>query len=366
MTRPTVARIDFDALVHNLAVARRHAGTARVLAVGKADAYGHGLARVWPAWKGAAGIAVLELEAAVRLREQGFGGRVVLLEGFFEAGELEIIDRFDLVPVLHDQRQIAMLSGCRPRRPLPVLLKLNSGMNRLGFRPAAFRVVLEQLAADARIGEITLMTHFAGADDGRGVDDQLALFRTVAASSGLPVTLANSAALLRRPDTCGDWVRPGIMLFGGSPFADTNAAALGLLPVMTLQSRIIGEQMLAAGEAVGYGAAFVADRPMRVGVVACGYADGYPRHAPTGTPVLVNGVRTRTLGRVSMDLLGVDLGPVAGAGVGSEVVLWGRGLPVDDVAVAAGTIGYELLCALAPRVRVEVCGGAPDIDDPMR
>lgn len=365
MTRPTVARIDLDALVHNLAVARRHAGTARVLAVGKADAYGHGLARVWPAWKGAAGIAVLELDAAVRLREQGFGGRVVLLEGFFEAGELGIIDRFDLIPVLHDQRQIAMLSGFRPRRPLPVLLKLNSGMNRLGFRPAAFRAVLEQLAADARIGEITLMTHFAGADDGRGVDDQLALFQTVA-TAGLPVSMANSAALLRRPDARGDWVRPGIMLFGASPFADTSAAALGLLPVMTLRSRIIGEQMLAAGEAVGYGAAFVADRPMRVGVVACGYADGYPRHAATGTPVLVDGVVTRTLGRVSMDMLCVDLEPVGGAGVGSEVVLWGRGLPVDDVAAAAGTIGYELLCALAPRVRVELSGGQPGIDDPMR
>ena len=365
MTRPTVARIDLDALVHNLAVARRHAGTARVLAVGKADAYGHGLARVWPAWKGAAGIAVLELDAAVRLREQGFGGRVVLLEGFFEAGELGVIDRFDLIPVLHDQRQIAMLSGFRPRRPLPVLLKLNSGMNRLGFRPAAFRAVLEQLAADARIGEITLMTHFAGADDGRGVDDQLELFQTVA-TAGLPVSMANSAALLRRPDAHGDWVRPGIMLFGASPFADTSAAALGLLPVMTLRSRIIGEQMLAAGDAVGYGAVFVADRPMRVGVVACGYADGYPRHAATGTPILVDGVVTRTLGRVSMDMLCVDLGPVAGAGVGSDVVLWGRGLPVDDVAAAAGTIGYELLCALAPRVRVELSGGQPGIDDPMR
>lgn len=366
MTRPTVARIDLDALTHNLAVARRHAGTARVLAVGKADAYGHGLARIWSAWKAATGIAVLELDAAVRLREQGYGGRVVLLEGFFEATELGVVERFDLIPVLHDERQVAMLAGFRPQKPLPVLLKLNSGMNRLGFRPPVFRVVLERLVADARIGEITLMTHFAGADDGRGVDEQLARFRAAAAASGLPVTMANSAALMRRPDARGDWVRPGIMLFGASPFADTSAAALGLLPVMTLQSRIIGEQALAPGEAVGYGATFVADRPMRIGVVACGYADGYPRHAATGTPVLVDGVLTRTLGRVSMDMLCVDLDPVAGAGVGSEVVLWGRGLPVDDVAAAAGTIGYELLCALAPRVRVEVCGGEPGTDAPMR
>ena len=339
------------------------AGTARVLAVAKADAYGHGLTRVWRAWSQAAGIAVLELDAAVRLREQGYRGRVVLLEGCFEADEIELVERFDLVPVVHEERQLAMLSGFRPARPLPVLLKLNSGMNRLGFRPSAFRVALERIGSDPNIGEITLMTHFACADEGRGVAEQIEVFRAAAGSSRRPVTMANSAALIRHPDARGDWVRPGIMLFGATPFADSSAASLGLQPVMTLRSRLIAEQTLVPGEAVGYGATFVADRPMRVGVVACGYADGYPRHAVTGTPILVDGVRTRTLGRVSMDLLCVDLGPVPGASVGSEVVLWGGGLPVDEVAAAAGTIGYETMCALTRRVRIEVVAGPAPVAD---
>lgn len=366
LTRPTVARIDRDALAHNLAVAQRLAGPARVLAVAKADAYGHGLDRLWPALRQAPGIAVLELDAAVRLRGLGYGGRLVLLEGFFEPDELDVIAQHGLEPVIHDEAQVAMLAGFRPTKPLSVLLKFNSGMNRLGFRADAFPQVLERLAGDARIGTITLMTHLAGADTGHGVDEQLARFAAVAAPTGRPVSIANSAALVRRADARGDWVRPGIMLFGGSPFADTSAAALGLRPVMTLRSRIIGVQVLAPGDAVGYGATFVADRTMRVGVVACGYADGYPRHAPTGTPIAVAGVLTRTLGRVSMDMLCVDLEPVPGAGVGSEVELWGQGVAVDDVAAAAGTIGYELLCGLARRVRVEVAGGDPSAGDAMQ
>lgn len=366
LTRPTIARIDRDALAHNLAVAQRLAGPAQVLAVAKADAYGHGLDRTGPVLRRAPGIAVLELDAAVRLREQGYDGRLVLLEGFFEPDELDLIAHHGLEPVIHDEAQVAMLAGFRATKPLAVLLKFNSGMNRLGFRADTFPRVLVQLAGDARIGTITLMTHLAGADTGHGVDEQLARFAAVAGPTGRLVSIANSAALMRRADARGDWVRPGIMLYGGSPFADASAAALGLLPVMTLRSRIIGVQALAPGDAVGYGATFVADRSMRVGVVACGYADGYPRHAPTGTPIAVAGVLTRTLGRVSMDMLCVDLAPVPGAGVGSEVELWGQGVAVDDVAAAAGTIGYELLCGLARRVRVEVTGRDPSAGDPMQ
>jgi len=195
------------------------------------------------------------------------------------------------------------------------------------------------------------MTHFADADAARGVADQLQRFERAAAPIAAPRSLANSAAILRYPETHADWVRPGIMLYGCSPFADEPAAALGLKPVMTLASELIDVRTLAPGDRVGYGGSFAADRPMRIGVVACGYADGYPRHAPTGTPVLVNGRPTRTIGTVSMDMLTVDLGGLPEAGVGTPVTLWGEGLPCDEVAAAAGTLSYELLCALAARVR---------------
>jgi alanine racemase len=207
---------------------------------------------------------------------------------------------------------------------------------------------------------ITLMTHFARADDEVGIGAQLATFKAIAAGLDLPVSLANSAALLRFPEAVGQIARPGIMLYGGSPMPDLHSAdELGLRPVMTLTSEIIGVQEIAAGERVGYGGTFEASGPTRVGVVACGYADGYPRHAPTGTPILVGGRRTRTLGRVSMDMLACDLSHLEDAGVGSPVTLWGDGLPADEVATAAGTISYELFCALAPRVPVSV-RPAPD------
>jgi alanine racemase len=196
------------------------------------------------------------------------------------------------------------------------------------------------------------MSHFAEADGGRGIAWQLERFGEMSAGWNCPISLANSAAILRHQQTAHDWVRPGIMLYGGSPFADEDAASFGLLPVMTLQSRILAVQEIAAGERVGYGGLFEADRPTRVGIVACGYADGYPRHAPSGTPILVAGERTETLGRVSMDMLACDLTDLPQAQVGSTVVLWGEGLPADEVAAAAGTVSYELFCALARRVPV--------------
>ncbi|MEO8039885.1 MAG: alanine racemase, partial [Betaproteobacteria bacterium] len=343
MPRPIRATIDLAAFAHNLALARRHAGGARVLAVLKADAYGHGLMRVLPAVGRADGLAVLEIDAAVRAREAGFAGRIVLLEGCFDERELHEAARFDLTPVLHSEEQVSALTNTFLERPVGVMLKLNSGMNRLGLRPAQFRTALTQLEGSARVREITLMTHFASSDDGRGVSEQLAVFNAVVAGSVRPVSLANSAALLRHPETRGHWVRPGIMLYGGTPFADRGAAALGLEPVMTLESRVIAIQRIAPGESVGYGMSFTAAQPMRVGVVACGYADGYPRHAPSGTPVAVAGLRTRTVGRVSMDMLCVDLTSIPSAAVGAPVELWGRVVPVDDVATPAGTVGYEPL-----------------------
>jgi alanine racemase len=350
MPRPIRATFDLAAFARNFAVARARAGRARVWAIVKANAYGHGLVRAARALDAADGFALLDLEEAARLREAGVRKPILLLEGFFAAADLEPIERHALTPVIHSSEQIAMLEGARPARPLDVYLKLNTGMNRLGIRADEARAALARLAATGCVGEVTLMTHFADADGPGGVAEQLARFQAATQGLGLPLSLANSAALLRYPQACAGWVRPGIMLYGCSPFADESADALGLAPVMTLTSELVAVRELAAGERVGYGGAFTAERAMRIGVVACGYADGYPRHAPTGTPILVAGRRTRTVGRVSMDMITVDLEGLAEAGVGTPVTLWGDGLSCDEVACAAGTLSYQLLCALAARV----------------
>jgi alanine racemase len=352
--RPLVARIDTAALAHNLGVARRFAGTARILAVIKANGYGHGLIQVADALRAADGFAVLTLDEAAALRVQGYTHPIVLLEGWFHVDELPEIARLRLRPVIHREDQAELLARTRLENRLDVLLKVDTGMHRLGLPPSRLEAVLERLRSAPQVASITLMTHFASADEPAiGVADPLARFRAATQGLDLPVTLANSAALLRYPETRGDWVRPGILLYGASPFADATGEDLGLLPVMTLESALIAVNTVRKGEAVGYGGAFVAPRDTKVGVVACGYADGYPRHAGTGTPILVAGRLTRTLGRVSMDMLAVDLTDVAGAHVGSPVTLWGPGLPVERVAKAAGTIAYELLTAVAARVRRE-------------
>jgi len=257
-----------------------------------------------------------------------------------------------LATVVHSMDQVAALDGLPGGAKLDVLLKVNSGMNRLGVAPSEYPHALKRLQANTRVGGITLMTHFANADDARGVAWQLERLQRLPGYGSLPRSFANSAAILRHPETHCDWVRPGIMLYGCSPFPEGAGSEAGLKPAMTLESSIIAVQELKPGDAVGYGGAFRAERGMRVGVVACGYADGYPRHAPTGTPVMVAGRMTRTLGRVSMDMLCADLTAMPEAGLGSRVVLWGEGVPVERVAEAAGTVGYQLLCALAPRVRI--------------
>lgn len=351
MSRPIQARIDLSALERNLHTARRLT-SARIMAVIKANAYGHGLLQTADALRAAEGFAVLDIADAVRLREAGFRQTILLLEGVFSAGDMSVLAQYDIDAVLHSSHQLAMLDAYPRRGSLSLWLKINTGMNRLGFTPQEAPAVLAQLKAHAAIREVTLMTHFANADKAEGVAVQLERFNDLAASFKVPRSLANSAALLRYPATHGDWVRPGIMLYGTSPFAETSAQELGLRPVMTLSSEIISVREIQSGEQVGYAGLFRADRKMRIGVVACGYADGYPRHAPSGTPLLVNGQRTGTVGRVSMDMLGVDLSSVQGGGVGSRVILWGEGMPVDEVAQAAGTISYELLSALAARVPV--------------
>jgi alanine racemase len=352
VSRPIVARIDLAALEHNLSVARAAAGRAQILAVVKANAYGHGLQRVCTSLQGADGLAVLDIGDALSLRQFGYAKRIILLEGFFARDELALLAVHRLTPVVHSEAQAMLLRELPNDASIDVFLKVNSGMNRLGFAVAQASAVINTLRSMTSVREIVLMSHFSDAESPGGVDEQWARLQALLSAHSLPTSFANSAALLRHPQTRGDFVRPGIMLYGASPFDDRNAASLDLRPVMTLESELIAVQTLAPGDSIGYGGRFRASAPMRIGVVAAGYADGYPRHAPDGTPIRVAGVPTRTVGRVSMDLLCVDITGIAQAGVGSPVTLWGAGLPVEEVASAAGTVSYELLCALAPRVPV--------------
>ncbi len=357
MPRPIEALIHTEALAANLQRARRAAPDARVWAVVKANAYGHGIERVFAGLRGADGFALLDLAEAERVRGCGWRGPVLLLEGCFEPRDLELCSRLGLWHVVHCAEQIDWLSRHKTREPHRVFLKMNSGMNRLGLRPEAYRAAWARLDALPQVGEISLMTHFSDADGPRGIAHQVAAFEDATRDLPGERSLANSAAALRH-GVASDWVRAGILCYGSAPdFPAHDIVHWRLLPAMTLRSRVIAVQSLQPGDSVGYGSSFTAGRPMRIGIVACGYADGYPRHAGSGTPVLVDGVRSATVGRVSMDMLAVDLGPVPQAGAGSEVTLWGEGphdsrLAIDEVAHAAGTIGYELMCALAPRVPV--------------
>ncbi|MGR0114715.1 alanine racemase [Ralstonia pseudosolanacearum] len=359
MPRPIQAVIHGPALVNNLQVVRRHAADSRVWAVIKANAYGHGIERAYEGLRQADGFGLLDLDEAVRLRQLGWQGPILLLEGFFKPEDLALVEQYRLTTTVHCEEQLRMLELARLKGPVSIQLKINTGMSRLGFAPAAYRAAWEHARAISGIGTIVHMTHFSDADGPRGIDHQLAAFEQ--ATQGLPgeASLSNSAATLWHPRAHRDWVRPGVILYGASP---TGVAAdiegTGLMPAMTLKSELIAVQDLQPGATVGYGSRFEAEQPMRIGIVACGYADGYPRHAPgwdgNYTPVLVDGVRTRMVGRVSMDMITVDLAQVPGARVGASVTLWGQGLPIDEVAHAAGTVGYELMCALAPRVPVTV------------
>ena len=372
MPRPIHATIHTQALRHNLARIRQASPDARVWAVVKANAYGHGIERVFEGLRAADGFALLDLSEAQRVRDLGWRGPILLLEGAFELRDLELCSRLDLWHTVHCDAQIDMLAAHKTNVPHRVFLKMNAGMNRLGFPPEQYRSAWTRLNALPQVDEISLMTHFSDADGPRGVAEQMATFTAFTHDLPGERTLSNSAATLRHspgpatdasPNPSGvvsDWVRAGIASYGSAPdYPEHSIAHWDLQPTMTLAAKIIAVQSLSAGATVGYGSSFVADSPMRIGVVACGYADGYPRLCPTGTPVLVDGVRTRTVGRVSMDMITVDLTPIPHSGPGSEVTLWGVAgnglvLPIDEVAASAGTVGYELMCALAQRVPVAV------------
>ncbi|MEO5734227.1 MAG: alanine racemase, partial [Rubrivivax sp.] len=343
MPRPIEALIHREALRNNLQRARQAEPDARVWAVVKADAYGHGIERAYEGLCGADGFALLDIVEAERLRALGWRGPILLLEGAFEPRDLEACSRLSLWHVVHHAAQIDWLAAHKTQVPQRVFVKLNSGMNRLGFTPAAYRSAWARLSALPQVDEVSLMTHFSDADGARGIAHQLQAFEQAAGDLPGERCLSNSAAVLRhgpsegRPALHNDWVRAGILCYGSAPdHPGGTLTSWGLQPAMTLRSQLIATQQLQPGDTVGYASSFTATAPQRIGIVACGYADGYPRHCPTGTPVLVDGLRTSTVGRVSMDMLAVDLQPMPAADVGSEVTLWGRYSRVEDVGPNPG------------------------------
>lgn len=355
MTRPTRAIIDLPALSHNLSQIRRLAPGRRVMAVIKANAYGHGMVRVANALRDVDAYAVACLDEALILREAGITQPVVLLEGFFDAVELPLLARYRLITVVHHEDQLALLERSRLSAPLPVWIKVDSGMHRLGLVPSRLGETLQRLNSCASLQVLGFMTHLANADhrDDPYTLQQIKLFNQAVKPYPGERSIANSAAILIWPQTHGDWVRPGIMLYGVSPFAACSGESHGLLPVMGLYSKLMAVNHFKRGDRIGYGGEWECPEDMPVGVVAIGYGDGYPRHARTGTPVLVNDKRVPLIGRVSMDMICVDLRSQPQASSGDPVCLWGAALPVEEVARYAGTIPYELLCRLTSRVQLQ-------------
>ncbi|MCW8906052.1 MAG: alanine racemase [Sedimenticola sp.] len=353
------ARIDLSALRHNLRRARELAVGSRIYAVIKANAYGHGLLRVAAALDESDALAVARVEEAVLLREAGIEGPLLVMEGFADREEMEASARHALEVAVQQPEQIRLLQQYRLDRPLVCWLKVDSGMHRLGFQPEAVASAWQQLSASSAVAPgLRLMTHFSSADDPADprTREQLARFGMLRERYGVACSIANSAGIIGWPESHSEWVRPGIMLYGASPMLGRTGEQEGLRPVMTLASRLLAINHFGKGSPIGYGGTWTCPEEMRVGVVAAGYGDGYPRHAPTGTPVLLNGRRVPLVGRVSMDMLTVDLRTQPEAQVGDPVTLWGEGLPAEEVAGPAGTIAYELFCCITRRVRFEQVG----------
>jgi alanine racemase len=359
MSRPTTVTIDLEALRHNLARVRALAPNSKVMAVVKADGYGHGLERCARALADAEAYGVAALSDAERLRAIGLRNRIVLLSGFNEAADLDVLRELDVDTVVHHDSQLALLESDRGTPPIRVWLKFDTGMHRLGFDPLRAAELHARLKALPNVAdEVVAMTHFASSDEFCGAQTigQMQQFAGVAATMGAPVSLSNSAGILGWPDAHRDWVRAGGALYGLSVAEGMTGADFGLRPVMKLSTRLIAINRIAKGERVGYSATWECPEDMDVGVAAIGYGDGYPRSAPSGTPVLVNGVRTQLIGRVSMDLMTIDLRALPNAKVGDDVTLWGPDLPVEEIARAAGTISYELTCSITRRVRAVTLG----------
>jgi alanine racemase len=352
--RPLKAFINQASLRHNLATVKQLAPHSKIMSVVKANGYGHGLINVARGLNESDGFAVLTLNEAIDLREHGFEQDILLLEGAFETYEISIAAKMHFNLVVHNLHQLQMIEKLKLNRPLDIHFKINTGMNRLGFNPQEAKEILKTLQNKSHFKSITLMTHFATADEPRGVDWQLSVFDDIAKPFNFSRSVANSASIVNFKKTHLDWVRPGIMLYGASPIMGHKSSTLNIKPVMQLKSKIIAIQNLSKNDSVGYGESFKAKKDMRIAVVACGYADGYPRHAPTGTPVYVEGKKTSTVGRVSMDMLYIDVTDIPHASISSDVELWGEHVPVDDVAEKSGTVGYELLCAISASKRVPI------------
>lgn len=351
--RPLVATVDLTALRHNYLLAKQCAPQRQAFAVVKANAYGHGVREAVTALHEIAdGFAVACLEEAESVRLSAPDSRVLLLEGCFEPAEYLRAAELGLDVAIQDRRQADWLVAADLSRPLNIWLKLDSGMHRLGFTPEGLQECHAQLQGLPQVGELNLISHFACADEPEHVltETQLERYSDVQSLAFDNRSLANSAAVMTLPQAHMAWIRPGIMLYGATPFAERSAQELGLRPVMTLTGALIAVRDVPEGESVGYGASWVARRPSRIGTVSCGYADGYPRSAPSGTPVVIHGQRVPLAGRVSMDMLAVDLTDLPHAQVGDAVELWGAQMPIDELAQACGTIGYELLTKVTGRV----------------
>ena len=350
--RPARACINLKALRHNYHYAKSLAPHSKAAAIIKANAYGHGAVVAARALYDADAFGVACIEEALELREAGITQPIVLLEGVFTPDELPLAAHYQLMIAVHSIEQVMWLEQARLSHPLAVWLKIDTGMHRLGFAPEQVAQIYARLKACTNVALITLMTHFARADevDCAATEQQIARFKAATQGIQAPVSIANSPATLAWPSTRLDWVRPGIMLYGASPVAAELPVSQALQPVMTLESALIAVRELGVGESIGYGARFTCEQSTRVGVVAMGYADGYPRHAVNGTPVVVSGVRTRIIGRVSMDMLTVDLTSLPDAKVGDRVELWGNNVLANEVAAHSQTIAYTLFTGITRRV----------------
>jgi len=346
------ARIDICALKHNLRRVRQHVGQAKIIVVIKANAYGHGMLRVAQALKGVDALAVANIKEAIALRKVNVEDRILVLQGFISSDELSLIERHRLDTVIHHPDQIDLLEKTKLAKPIVVWLKIDTGMHRLGIDHSISVSALRRVSECRNTKQIVLMSHLASADDVANpyTEQQIRLFESLYQPFDLAASLANSAGILGFPRSHFDWVRPGIMLYGISPFHGGDGRSLDLRPVMTLMSRVIAINPIKKGELLGYGGTWQADQATRIAVISIGYGDGYPRQVSNGTPVLIRQRRFPIVGRVSMDMTCVDIGdsPIQ---VGEQVTLWGEGLPVEEIASRANTIAYELVCKLTQRVQ---------------
>ncbi|MUL04247.1 alanine racemase [Aliivibrio fischeri] len=354
--KAATAQIDMSALAHNLQKIKQQAPSSKLLAVVKANGYGHGLLNIAKGAQGADAFGVARIEEALQLRAGGIVKPILLLEGFYSAGDLPILVTNNIQTAIHCKEQLEALESTDLEFPVVAWLKVDSGMHRLGIRPEEFQEYVDRLHTCKNVAKpLRYMSHFGCADelDSSTTTEQIDTFMSLTKGCQGERSLAASAGLLAWPDSRLDWVRPGIIMYGVSPFAEQSAQELGYLPTMTLTSHLIAVRDVKAGESVGYGAIWTSERDTKIGVIAIGYGDGYPRTAPNGTPVLVNGRKVPIAGRVSMDMLTVDLGPDAQDKVGDEAILWGRDLPSEEVAEHIGTIAYELVTKLTSRVQMQ-------------